>query len=738
VDAIRLCDRQCIKITNQSHCIKNHSHLIASLIEHVFVQVLAVPKPRPVPRQEAKRIARAIAADKRRRERETREEEEAAKRQEQWIHFKHGGGTTRAGAASAAKSSAADDGSGKENKDGAKDANREDKKGNDVENNNNNNDDDEEEEEGVLDREVGAAMESAILSEPCYWQDEDFDDGFNDPKGGAASLLAMDYQLQVELSLSLARLSEQFVAAALSIQHSRSFDATCTVVPGCIAAIADAILRRRAADRPSEFCCILNGTTVDGRQLGVAGFGTTVGTFAEQTETMEIHAPELSVARTAVIDYFQSPLQQRLEKIFDWETSFELKPTRPLVKMLRHLCRAVALSYPRPHLLLLDGSPERSMLLKQYPEMRAYRDVAMWWKFFLNPDVEVFPNYSPDPKRPKELQSLSRLSAQLNWQWSDEEKGYKVVTLENQHTVRCRPDPKKTDPITGRRIPLDALPRNRYASTATPSFYCKAIGGGGGGGTGDSNNNNPSKAAAAIKTEDDVIYRPNLPTFEDDKSSRQLLNNNDDKKDDQSALSSSSSSEGTKSGGGSGGSVLSQRDSELLLSFLTVPYLRLPLVLTFFASDDRVHKLQSSKLKGILDSVLFEPGKYLKVSDTGVIPAMVPTQHPQLLSTAYGLLLNELHRSPETVLRGVSALLKGALALDTGAVCDIGALDFNTGVDIILYVTRLAARVDNHVSFLVQHTTGKHPCVRGMLREVVVDADCLARLQIGSASIRAR
>jgi hypothetical protein len=58
--------------------------------------------------------------------------------------------------------------------------------------------------------------------------------------------------------------------------------------------------------------------------------------------------------------------------------------------------------------------------------------------------------------------------------------------------------------------------------------------------------------------------------------------------------------------------VLSQRDSELLISFLTVPYLRLPLVLTFFASEDRVHKLQSPKLKGILDSCLFEPGRYLK------------------------------------------------------------------------------------------------------------------------------
>ena len=50
--------------------------------------------------------------------------------------------------------------------------------------------------------------------------------------------------------------------------------------------------------------------------------------------------------------------------------------------------------------------------------------------------------------------------------------------------------------------------------------------------------------------------------------------------------------------------MLGQRDSELLISFLTVPYLRVPLVLTFFATEDRVHKLQSKKLRGILDAVL--------------------------------------------------------------------------------------------------------------------------------------
>jgi hypothetical protein len=91
--------------------------------------------------------------------------------------------------------------------------------------------------------------------------------------------------------------------------------------------------------------------------------------------------------------------------------------------------------------------------------------------------------------------------------------------------------------------------------------------------------------------------------------------------------------------------MLGQRDSELLISFLTVQYLRIPLVLTFFASDDRVHKLASGKLRGIVDSVLFEPGRHLSISDTDVEPAMVPTQHKSLLSCPYGLLLNELYRS---------------------------------------------------------------------------------------------
>ena len=54
---------------------------------------------------------------------------------------------------------------------------------------------------------------------------------------------------------------------------------------------------------------------------------------------------------------------------------------------------------------------------------------------------------------------------------------------------------------------------------------------------------------------------------------------------------------------------ITQRDSELLLSYLTVPYLRVPLILSFFSTEDRIHCLKNEELKTLLEAVLFEPGR---------------------------------------------------------------------------------------------------------------------------------
>ena len=74
------------------------------------------------------------------------------------------------------------------------------------------------------------------------------------------------------------------------------------------------------------------------------------------------------------------------------------------------------------------------------------------------------------------------------------------------------------------------------------------------------------------RTEDDVLHIQSLPSFDDQ---------------------------------------LGQRDSELLMSFLTVPYIRIPLVLNFFATEDRIHTLQNAQLLGLLNAVVFEPGRYI-------------------------------------------------------------------------------------------------------------------------------
>lgn len=156
------------------------------------------------------------------------------------------------------------------------------------------------------------------------------------------------------------RIAEHFGAAAFSIQQSRPFDGVCIVVSGCLAALADAIVRKLAIDEPAEASSHLSGKTVSGRQLGHPGYGISISTFATQSETIESHYPELCIARTAVLDYFQSPAQRRLQKLFTWEVSYELKPTKHLIMYLREVAREMALGTSTPHLLLVDGLPQTS------------------------------------------------------------------------------------------------------------------------------------------------------------------------------------------------------------------------------------------------------------------------------------------------------------------------------------------------------------------------------------------
>jgi len=152
--------------------------------------------------------------------------------------------------------------------------------------------------------------------------------------------------------------------------------------------------------------------------------------------------------------------------------------------------------------------------------------------------------------------------------------------------------------------------------------------------------------------------------------------------------------------------ALNQRDSELLLSFLTAPYIRIPLVLSFFVSEDRIHTLQSTKLQRVLDGALFEPGAFLRPRVTSGTTSLddnvlVPTTNRSFLATSFGYLLNELIYSPRAVLEATLSLAKSALNLD------VGSAESST-VSLVLYIVRTVVRITNYLTFLLEHDRSHH------------------------------
>lgn len=184
----------------------------------------------------------------------------------------------------------------------------------------------------------------------------------------------------------------------------------------------------------------------------------------------------------------------------------------------------------------------------------------------------------------------------------------------------------------------------------------------------DSKANASSYTPREVHTEDDVLHQETLPDFE---------------------------------------GTLGQRDSELLISYLTVPYIRIPLILNFFASEDRVYSLKAKSLCELLERTLFEPSKYLAKAlvdglDKDIVPKDVPCSNPELIATTHGLLLNELQHSPRSVLPPLKLLL--AWAIDSAA-SSVSDQIFETA----LFLTRMVARVVSLGRYLLHGWRGGVP-----------------------------
>ena len=201
----------------------------------------------------------------------------------------------------------------------------------------------------------------------------------------------MLYDQQLGLLLLLQRICEHFAASALSLDHTKSLDGVRMVVPACIAAVADAVMRQLAIDKPSRVCVHLRGGDTPSAAGGAAGkskrtgFAISSAALMTQSTTIPVHTPELNTARTCAIDYFAG--QEALPKVFQWESSEMLdKPTARFLQLIAH-----DLAFPTD----LTNTAQYNwdvgaLLIKNFPEFRCYRDIAFYFKFFLNPDVSRF------------------------------------------------------------------------------------------------------------------------------------------------------------------------------------------------------------------------------------------------------------------------------------------------------------------------------------------------------------
>lgn len=149
------------------------------------------------------------------------------------------------------------------------------------------------------------------------------------------------------------------------------------------------------------------------------------------------------------------------------------------------------------------------------------------------------------------------------------------------------------------------------------------------------------------------------------------------------------------------GNVLNAADSEKFIQFLTAPYIRIPLVLDFFANGDpvRLTALRCKSLQSIIDAVMFEPGGW-KPSDftqtVTEIPIIDTTQLSILLATAKGALFNEIAKSPDVITDCIVKILGRALDMDVGKYTSS-----QSSGPLILYAARLAVRVEGYLKLAV-------------------------------------
>lgn len=275
---------------------------------------------------------------------------------------------------------------------------------------------------------------------------------------------------------------------------------------------------------------------------------------------------------------------------------------------------------------------ERVELLENYPEIGYFRDLVFTFKLVMVPSSDGLP----------EVRLWDPVDASFKWS----SKNY-IFSVQGFHrNLECiYPDIEDNSNAANQTVTDKGIFSKLWkfiGLTTKPRASPSAA--------------NPSVLAKErVDSEDDVLHLKSVPNFDE---------------------------------------TMGGRDSELMLQYLTAPYLRIPLLLNFFANEKRLKSLRCEELQNVLDAAMFEPGRwqeeYVKIA-----PTQIPAPNRNHLSTPAGLLFNEIMMSPKVILGSIQSMLERVVDMDSGRYSEVS--------EGILYVLRLSVRVEGYLIFLVKN-----------------------------------
>ncbi|DAZ97871.1 TPA: LOW QUALITY PROTEIN: hypothetical protein N0F65_003298 [Lagenidium giganteum] len=463
-------------------------------------------------------------------------------------------------------------------------------------------------------------------------------------------------------------------------QPSRQFDSERSLAALCALSIYDALLRTPAADSPLEFSKMMEE---DGGYVLAHKFCKANFTLRKTTAAMEFARPYHCVVRGRVLAYFDD-LDTRCKPLFDFhmpEDKIEVKKYSTTIIFFRTLMerfnyQLIDPSNPNPpkemEALMEWFTGSDTPMASEHPEVGMTRDFVVSVKFLVTMET-------------KEVELMRRRVAHQNWQmwqlsFDDTSAGQRRHFFGMRGLNRILNDVLKWEVTNFRGSDQDIadievhgfLERKIYFGEGpvviSPSDLGALL---------SSVNSTSSLGLSSVITEDDIMHMNELPTFN---------------------------------------GTLSMEESEYLMSYLTVPYARIPLVAAFFSSRDRVTYLFNPLLQSLFRAVLFEIGDW--VSDRAKDPInQVPLRKSSLLlheeavervfdarlhhnkceeylGTMNGLLLNELVHAPEAVMLPVLKMLHAIKELGEASV-------YSADARFILYMLKLGMDLLRYVTFSI-------------------------------------